>query len=212
MDDEKRSPATTASGAVRSAIRRFSAALPTGSPAPRRPSDPTASRVRLLRTAALTPQSSAEHPAQLAATTKPHDHRENTPLHALRDTFIRPDHAAADVDVDAAFGRLSGTVVLLGGYRGSVLRDAVDGRRLWVPLKVGLNWREVDLQLGLADEDELKAPETVRPDKMLTAVASFIDLGKSLKERLKALEAAGSIRLVNHGYDWRLCVDARRLS
>ena len=132
-------------------------------------------------------------------------------VHALRDTFIRPDHAAPNVDVDAAFARLSGTIVLLGGYRGSVLRDAVDGRRLWVPLKVGLNWREVDLQLGLADEDELKAPATVRPDKMLTAVASFIDLGKSLKERLKALDESGAIRFVNHGYDWRLCVANSRL-
>ena len=129
---------------------------------------------------------------------------------ALRDTFIRPDTAASDVDVEAVFSRLSGTVILLGGYRGSVLRDAVDGRRLWVPLKVGFNWREVDLQLGLADDDELRAPETVRADKMLTAVASFIDLGKSLKQRLKDLDAAGSITFINHGYDWRLCVEAAR--
>lgn len=74
------------------------------------------------------------------------------------------------------FRRLSGNVLMMGGYRGSmcagthsvyvqlkidwptgILRDAATGRRLWVPLRVGFNVRKADLAIGLTVEDEIRS-------------------------------------------------------
>ncbi|GAA5862117.1 hypothetical protein JCM3774_006180 [Rhodotorula dairenensis] len=86
--------------------------------------------------------------------------------------------------------RLYGNVVMLGGYRGSVLRDAKTHKRLWIPLKVGFGLRKADLGLGLEPEDELRSAETVIATSMLAQVGGWIDLGKKLKERLKQVSAA----------------------
>lgn len=57
-----------------------------------------------------------------------------------------------------SFDKLQGlNVTMLGGYRGSILRDANTGRRLWVPLKVGFNVRKAELAIGLKEGDELKS-------------------------------------------------------
>jgi hypothetical protein len=57
-----------------------------------------------------------------------------------------------------SFKKLEGSnVLMLGGYRGSILRDANTGRRLWVPLKVGFNVRKAELAIGLTGEDELRS-------------------------------------------------------
>lgn len=48
--------------------------------------------------------------------------------------------------------RLTGNVVVMGGYRGSILRDAKTGKRLWIPLRVGFGLRKPQLALGLTDE------------------------------------------------------------
>lgn len=48
-------------------------------------------------------------------------------------------------------------VLMLGGYRGSILRDAASGRRLWVPLKVGFNVRKAELAIDLDDEAEMRS-------------------------------------------------------
>ncbi|BGP58015.1 hypothetical protein JCM8202v2_005672 [Rhodotorula sphaerocarpa] len=86
--------------------------------------------------------------------------------------------------------RLYGNVVMLGGYRGSVLRDAKSHKRLWIPLKVGFGFRKADLGIGLEEEDELRSAETVIATSMLAQVGGWIDLGKKLKERLKQASAA----------------------
>lgn len=83
---------------------------------------------------------------------------------------------------------LQGNIVVLGGYRGSILRDAKTNKRLWIPLKVGFGLRKVDLSLGLTDEEEESSTETVIAGKMLMSVGGIIDLGKRLKDRLKAIE------------------------
>lgn len=70
---------------------------------------------------------------------------------------------------------------MLGGYRGSVLRDAKTHKRLWIPLKVGFGLRKADLGLGLEPEDELRSAETVIATSMLAQVGGWIDLGKKLK-------------------------------
>lgn len=86
--------------------------------------------------------------------------------------------------------RLYGNVVMLGGYRGSVLRDAKTHKRLWIPLKVGFGLRKADLGLGLEPEDELRSAETVIATSMLAQVGGWIDLGKKLKERLKQVSSS----------------------
>jgi hypothetical protein len=92
----------------------------------------------------------------------PPHHRERTALHALRDTFpnassflptlptipclgqhVMVHHNTADAETESlppasqdAFSKLHGNVLMMGGYRGSILRDAKSGRRVWVPLRV----------------------------------------------------------------------------
>jgi hypothetical protein len=75
---------------------------------------------------------------------------------------------------------LHGNVVMMGGFRGSVLRDPVADQRLWIPLKVPTGIRKVTLALGLTDEDELKSREKIVGTKMLTHVGP-LDMGKTLK-------------------------------
>ncbi|GAA5966565.1 hypothetical protein JCM21900_005505 [Sporobolomyces salmonicolor] len=123
--------------------------------------------------------------------------------------------------------RLFGDVVVLGGYRGSVLRDAKTNKRLWIPLKVGFGIRKADLRLGLEDEDELRSTETVIPGHMLMQIGGVIDLGKRLKDKLKSVAASSAatpsspfpftspsyappadperppLRFHSFGYDWR---------
>ena len=94
-------------------------------------------------------------------------------------------------------------IVVMGGYRGSILRSAVDGRMLWVPIKVGLGIRKVDLQLGLEDEAEQGASKVIAPDGMLTHIGP-VDISRRLLKRLRENEALGYCRVHEYGYDWRL--------
>lgn len=64
-----------------------------------------------------------------------------------------------------------GDVVVLGGYRGSELREITPvNRKVWVPIKVGLNLRKVDFEVGLEPEDEERVTERIIPDGMLTHI------------------------------------------
>ncbi|ORY16413.1 hypothetical protein BCR34DRAFT_584361 [Clohesyomyces aquaticus] len=105
-----------------------------------------------------------------------------------------------------AVQELTGDVVVLGGYRGSILRSAEPpNRQLWVPIKVGLNLRKVDLELGLNPEDEETEEERIIPGGMLTHIGP-VDIAKRLFKRLRASDNAknGTLRVHNYGYDWRL--------
>jgi hypothetical protein len=93
---------------------------------------------------------------------------------------------------DDPLKRLTGNVVVLGGYRGSILRDAKSGKRLWIPLRVGLGMRKSNLALGLTDEDEEHSRDSVVPGKMLMSIGGVIDLGKRLKDKLKNLDSGTS--------------------
>ncbi|KAI4718325.1 hypothetical protein E4T48_05478 [Aureobasidium sp. EXF-10727] len=105
-----------------------------------------------------------------------------------------------------ALNDLTGDVVVLGGYRGSILRSAEPPhRQLWAPIKVGLNVRKVDLEVGLdADADE-KAQEKIIPGGMLTHIGP-VDISRRLFKRMRASENAksGKLRVHDYGYDWRL--------
>lgn len=83
------------------------------------------------------------------------------------DTAAKPispvtnDHSTNSLD--RVLNSLTGDVVIMGGYRGSVLRSTKTNRQVWVPVKVGLNIRKVDLEVGLEPEDEERMPETIYP-------------------------------------------------
>ncbi|KAI9374347.1 hypothetical protein BJX61DRAFT_532459 [Aspergillus egyptiacus] len=105
-----------------------------------------------------------------------------------------------------AMSELTGDVIVMGGYRGSILRSAKPPhRQLWVPMKVGLNLRKVDLEVGLTREDEERMEETIIPDGALSHVGP-VDICRRLLKRLQKCENAvrGDLRVHNYGYDWRL--------
>lgn len=99
-----------------------------------------------------------------------------------------------------------GDLVVLGGYRGSILRDAEPpNRQLWVPIKVGLNIRRVNLEVGLQLEDELNMPQTIIPGSMLANIGP-VDISRRLFKKLRSSKHAqnGELRVWDYGYDWRL--------
>lgn len=101
---------------------------------------------------------------------------------------------------------LTGDLVVLGGYRGSVLRSAEPPyRQVWVPIKVGLNVRKVDLEVGLEPEDDQNMRDKVFPSGMLTHIGP-VSISKRLFAQLHACQNAqsGKLRVHNYGYDWRL--------
>lgn len=117
--------------------------------------------------------------------------------------------------LEEAMEELTGDVVILGGYRGSILRSAKPPhRQLWVPMKVGLNLRKVDLEVGLKPEDEEHMEETIIPSGVLSHVGP-VDVCRRLMKRLRRSENAqrGEMRVHDYGYDWRLSPEllSRRL-
>lgn len=108
--------------------------------------------------------------------------------------------------LDTVLEKLTGDLVILGGYRGSVLRSAeAPHRQLWVPMKVGLNVRKVNLEVGLNPEDEERMEETIIPSGMLKNIGP-IDISRRLFKRIRDCENArtGKLRVHDYGYDWRL--------
>ncbi|KAJ6013372.1 hypothetical protein N7540_007963 [Penicillium herquei] len=111
--------------------------------------------------------------------------------------------------LEEAMSELTGDIVILGGYRGSILRSAkAPHRQLWVPMKVGLNLRKVDLEVGLTREDEERMEETIIPSGVLSHVGP-VDVCRRLMKRLRKCENAvrGDLRVWDYGYDWRLSPD-----
>lgn len=116
------------------------------------------------------------------------------------------NYAASHPFFTKALQEMEGDLVILGGYRGSVLRSAEPpNRQLWAPIKIGLNLRQVDLEVGLEPEDEETMEERIIPGGMLTHIGP-VDIGKRLLKRLRASDNTrnGRLRVHNYGYDWRL--------
>ena len=108
--------------------------------------------------------------------------------------------------LDHALDRLNGDVVIMGGYRGSVLRSAKPpNRQIWVPIKVGLNIRKANLEIGLEPEDEENMEDSIIPSGMLSHIGP-VDMGRRLLKRLTSCKNAqeGRLRVHDYGYDWRL--------
>ena len=105
-----------------------------------------------------------------------------------------------------ALEQLEGDVVILGGYRGSILRSAEPPhRQVWVPVKAGLNLRRVNLEVGLRQDDDERATKTIIPGGMLTHIGP-VDIARRLFKRLRSCEnvRAEKLRVHDYGYDWRL--------
>ena len=133
-------------------------------------------------------------------------------------TIPESDAASKDSplsELDRALETLTGDIVIMGGYRGSVLRSTRTNRQVWVPVKVGLNIRKVNLEVGLDPEDEERMEETIYPSGMLKNIGP-VDISKKLFRRLRECEnaRAGRLRVWDYGYDWRLSPHllSRRLS
>lgn len=120
---------------------------------------------------------------------------------------VPSDRATADhPNFTEALEHLEGDLVVLGGYRGSILRSAEPPhRQLWVPVKVGLNLRKVDLEVPISEDGNERARDTVIPGGMLTHIGP-VDISRRLFKRLRASEngRSGKLRLHDYGYDWRL--------
>ncbi|KAI0875073.1 hypothetical protein GGS24DRAFT_500153 [Hypoxylon argillaceum] len=108
-------------------------------------------------------------------------------------------------ELDKALESLTGDVVVMGGYRGSVLRSTRTKRQVWVPVKLGLNIRKVNLEVGLEPEDEERMEDTIYSSGMLQSIGP-VDISKRLFRKLRDCENAktGKLRVWDYGYDWRL--------
>ncbi|KAK3943009.1 hypothetical protein QBC46DRAFT_378708 [Diplogelasinospora grovesii] len=108
--------------------------------------------------------------------------------------------------LDTVLESLTGDIVVMGGYRGSVLRSAqAPYRQLWVPVKVGLKIRKVNLEVGLEPEDEESMEKHIFASGMLQNIGP-VDLSRRLFKKLRECENArsGKLRVHDYGYDWRL--------
>lgn len=104
---------------------------------------------------------------------------------------------------ESIFNEIDGNIVILGGYRGSILRDTKTHKRVWIPIKAGFNLRKINLLLGPSKEDELNASKYIYPDGVLKNVGP-IDICKKL---IKRLESNPKTNVKEFGYDWRLSGD-----
>lgn len=70
-----------------------------------------------------------------------------------------------------ALMRYEGDLVILGGFRGSFLRDANTHKILWITAKASGNLRKYDLSLPLGPDGEKVAKERVIPDKYVRTIS-----------------------------------------
>ncbi|KAF4983881.1 hypothetical protein FZEAL_822 [Fusarium zealandicum] len=108
--------------------------------------------------------------------------------------------------LDRVLDNLTGDLVIMGGYRGSILRSAeAPHQQVWAPVKLGLNMRKVNLEVGLEDEDEERMEETIKADGMLKHIGP-VDISRKFIKKLRSCDNArsGKLRIWDYGYDWRL--------
>lgn len=108
--------------------------------------------------------------------------------------------------LDRVLEDLTGDLVILGGYRGSVLRSAEPPhQQLWAPVKLGLNMRKANLEVGLEADDEENMTNTIIPSGMLKNIGP-IDISRKFFRKVRSCENVknGKLRVWDFGYDWRL--------
>jgi hypothetical protein len=108
--------------------------------------------------------------------------------------------------LDHVLETLTGDIVIMGGYRGSILRSAEPPhQQLWAPVKLGFNIRRPNLEVGLDDEDEENMEKKIIPSGMLQHIGP-IDVSRKLFKKLRSCANYhnGTLRVWDFGYDWRL--------
>lgn len=106
---------------------------------------------------------------------------------------------------ESIYHDISGPILVMGGYRGSILRDTQTGKRVWIPLKAGFNLRKIKLLLGPERDDELNATDYIYPDGILKNIGPF-DICKKFIKKIDN----GKTTVDEFGYDWRLSLDITR--
>lgn len=126
--------------------------------------------------------------------------QDNGRLRAILQTIRRRTTLSG---IEAEFPQIEGNVVIMGGFRGSILRDTVTGRRVWLPLKVGFKIRKIDLKVGITDQDEYDMEKKIHPDGMLKNIGP-VDVARKL---IQKLESQPKCKVHEFSYDWRLSSD-----
>lgn len=104
---------------------------------------------------------------------------------------------------ESVWDQIEGEVVILGGYRGSVLKETETNNRLWIPsFKTGLNLNKKTLLIGPNDEDEIEVQKHIYSPKTLNHVGP-VDITRKLRAKL----TNGKTNVHTFGYDWRLSCD-----
>ncbi|KAH8125052.1 hypothetical protein ACSS6W_010805 [Trichoderma asperelloides] len=136
----------------------------------------------------------------------------NEPANHSKQNLDAPKEAPKETPIDDSerldrvLDELTGDIVVMGGYRGSILRSAEPPhQQLWAPVKLGLNLRKANLEVGLDDEDEETMEERIFPSGMLQHIGP-IDISRKFFKKLRSCENArtGRLRVWDYGYDWRL--------
>lgn len=125
---------------------------------------------------------------------------------AARSHWIQNGNHSPKDPLDSVLESLTGDIVIMGGYRGSILRSAkAPYRRQWVPVKVQLGVRKVNLEVGLDPEDEENMEKHIFADGMLQNIGP-VDISRRLFRKLRECEnyRLGKLRVHDYGYDWRL--------
>lgn len=156
-------------------------------------------RLRLQRQESLSTLDEAKYYSNTKGTD---DVRFRAMKHLIKEGIseILPDFIKKEKPYESVLNDLDGPIVVMGGFRGSILRDAKTGKRVWIPLKAGLNLRKINLLLGPTVEDELHATDFIYPDGVLKSIGPF-DICKKL---IKKLDNNPKTTVKEFGYDWRL--------
>ena len=145
------------------------------------------------------------HVAQANVANSKTDFKQRT-AYTTEDNLRNKSSKSMHPNLDEALEKLTGDLVVMGGYRGSILRSTKPPyRQLWAPVKVGLNIRKVNLEVGLESEDEENMHESIFASGMLSHIGP-VDMGRRLLRRIRDSPNCqnGTLRLHDYGWDWRL--------
>lgn len=108
-----------------------------------------------------------------------------------------------------ALMKATGDIVILGGYRGSILKQAQPPhQQLWVPMKSVLKNKKVDLEVGLTREDEEMMEQNIIATGIISHIGPIDICRRLLKQMRKCTNARESrLRVHDWGWDWRLSPD-----